>query len=165
MFACRSLTCTDRECASVALRELGENFECSYVEHNCACRQKLTEDCVADESKDDGNGTTQEVTSTLNESINSVVLDYFQFTAVSRMKCAAHTLQLAIRDSLKKVTVALLITKILRIAATARTPKIDAILRIKMNKEAILDQGTHRCMTSGTKRCVGRHRASSCVFI
>ena len=58
------------------------------------------------------------------------------------MRCAAHTLQLAIRDGLKVRHVALLISKIRQVVVAARSPKIDAILRRKTNKGAILDQAT-----------------------
>ena len=89
--------------------------------------KKLSEVCVADENKDDGSGTEEEVASTLNESMNSMVLDCLEFTTTSYMRCAAYTLQLAIRDSLKIDTVASLIIRILQISAAVRTPKIDAI--------------------------------------
>ena len=61
--------------------------------------KKLSEDCEADESKDDGSYTEPEVASILNESMNSVVFDYLQFTTMSLVGCAAHTLQLAIREA------------------------------------------------------------------
>ena len=102
--------------------------------------KKLSQDCKADESEDDGSGTEQEIASTVDESMNSVVLDYLQLTTMPHMRCAAHNLQLAIRDGLKIVTVASLIIKISRIAAAARIPKVDALLKRKMNKVAILDQ-------------------------
>ena len=58
------------------------------------------------------------------------------------MRCAAHTLQLAISDGLKVRHVASLISKIRQVVVAARSPKIDAILRRKTNKGAILDQAT-----------------------
>ena len=44
--------------------------------------EKLSDYCVTDKSKDDGSNTKQEVASTLNESMNWVVLDYMQFTTI-----------------------------------------------------------------------------------
>ena len=49
----------------------------------------------------------------------------------SHMRCAVHTLQLAIRDGFKEKQVKQLITKLRQIATIARTPKIDAILKGK----------------------------------
>ena len=60
----------------------------------------------------------------------------------SHMRCAVHTLQLAIRDGLKKNQVKQLVTKLRQIAAIARTLKIDAILKRKTSKGAIIDQAT-----------------------
>ena len=74
----------------------------------------------------------------------SVVLDYLQFTTMSLMRCAAHSSELAICDGLKIDTDASLINKILRNSPAARTPKINAILKRKMYKRAILDQATKR---------------------
>ena len=51
-------------------------------------------------------------------------------------------MQLAIRDGLKVRHVASLISKICQVLVAARSPKIDAILRKKTNKGAILDQAT-----------------------
>ena len=104
--------------------------------------KKLSEDWVADKSKDDSSGTEQEVVSTFNESMNVVVLDYLQFNTMSHMRCAAHTLQLAIHDRLKIDTVASLVNKIHQIVAAARASKLNAILKRNMNKGAIVDQAT-----------------------
>ena len=53
--------------------------------------KKISEDCVADESEDDGHLAEQVVAATKDESMNSVVLDYLQFTTMSHMRCAIHT--------------------------------------------------------------------------
>jgi len=65
-----------------------------------------------------------------------------EFKTMTHMRCAAHTLQLAIRDGLKVRHVASLISKIHQVVVAARSPKIDAVLRRKTNKGAILDQAT-----------------------
>ena len=88
--------------------------------------KKLSED-LADESEDDDSDTEQESNSTFYESINLAFSDSLLFIAMSHMRCAAHTLQLAICDGLKIDTFASLIIKILRVVTAARTPKIDAI--------------------------------------
>ena len=50
------------------------------------------------------------------------------------MRCAVHTLQLAIRDGLKEKDVDRLVSKFCHVDITARTPKIDAILKRKFKK-------------------------------
>jgi len=54
-----------------------------------------------------------------------------EFKTMTHMRCAAHTLQLAIRDGLKVRHAASLISKIRQAVVAARPPKIDAILRRK----------------------------------
>ena len=58
------------------------------------------------------------------------------------MRCAVHTLLLAIRDDLKEKDVNRLVSKFRHVDITARTPKIDAILKRKSKKGAIIDQPT-----------------------
>ena len=86
--------------------------------------KKLYEDPVAEECEND---TDQEGLSALDDSMNLA----FSFSAMSHMRCAAHTLQLAIRDGLKIDTVASLISQIRQVVTSARAPKIDAILKSK----------------------------------
>ena len=102
--------------------------------------KKLSEDSVVDENEAE---SEQEGTSTLDETIASAFTDYTQeFSTMSHMRCAAHTLQLATRDGLKINSVASLIIRIRRVVVAARTPKIDAIFKRKVYKGAILDQAT-----------------------
>ncbi|GLV40086.1 hypothetical protein CBL_02971 [Carabus blaptoides fortunei] len=77
-----------------------------------------------------------------NETINNAVDDFIGTSNISHMRCAAHTLQLAIRDGLKEKNVANIIVKLRSVAVTARTLKIDAILKRRSGKGAILDQAT-----------------------
>ena len=74
--------------------------------------------------------------------MNSVVLEYLQFTTMSCMRCAARISQLKISDGFKIDTSASLKIKIHLIWVAARAPKIDAILKRKINKGAILDLAT-----------------------
>ena len=100
--------------------------------------QKLSEDSIniVAENEDELEGI-----STLEET--SLAFRYnSEFKTITHMLCAAHTLQLAIRDELKVRHVATLISKICEVVVAARSPKIDAILRRKTNKGAILDQAT-----------------------
>jgi len=100
----------------------------------------LSEDSVVDENEAE---SEQEGTATLVETIASAFADYSQeFSTMSHMRCAAHTLQLASRDGLKINAVASLISRICHVVVAARTPKIDAILKRKVYKGAILDQAT-----------------------
>ena len=105
--------------------------------------KKLSEESVVDENEAE---SEQEGTSTLDETIASAFTDYSQeFSTMSHMRCAAHTLQLAIRDGLKINAVASLISRIRRVVVATRTlarTKIDAILKRKVYKGAILDQAT-----------------------
>ena len=101
--------------------------------------QKLYEDSitVVDENEDELEGI-----STLEEETSLAFRYDSEFKTMTHMQCAAHTLQLAIRDGLKPRHVASLISKIRQVVVAARSPKIDAILRRNTNKGAILDQAT-----------------------
>ena len=99
--------------------------------------QKLSEDSItfAAENKDEGISTLDEET--------SLAFRYdSECKTMTHMRCAAHALQLAIRDGLKVRHVASLISKIRQVVVAARSPKIDATLRRKANIGAILDQAT-----------------------
>ena len=61
---------------------------------------------------------------------------------VKHMRCAVHTLQLAIHDGLKEKHAQNLISKIRQIALVARTPKIDKILKRRVGKGAVINQAT-----------------------
>ena len=98
--------------------------------------QKLSEDSitVVAENKDELEGI-----STLDEETSLAFRYDSECKTMTQMRCAAHTLQLAICDGLKVRHVASLISKICQVVVAARSPKIDTILR-KANKGAILDQ-------------------------
>ena len=67
-----------------------------YVQSTIAhAIKKLSADCVADESEDDDSDTEQEIASTLDESMNLVVLDNMQFTTMLHMLPVLHNLQSA----------------------------------------------------------------------
>ncbi|XP_023212677.1 uncharacterized protein LOC111615505 [Centruroides sculpturatus] len=77
------------------------------------------------------------------EYLDDIVEEASNMFQIQHMRCAVHTLQLAIRDGLKDSQVAKIITKLRQVATVARTPKIDAILRRRARKGIILDQPTH----------------------
>ena len=58
------------------------------------------------------------------------------------MQGAVQTLQLAIHDGVKEKHVDRHVSKVCHVAITARTPNIDAILKQKLKKGAIIDQAT-----------------------
>ena len=58
------------------------------------------------------------------------------------MRSTVHTLQLAIRDGLKDHHAADLIGKLRQVAIAARMPKINAILKRRVAKGAVIDQAT-----------------------
>ena len=91
--------------------------------------QKLSEDSVTvvAENEDELEGI-----SILEETSLAFRYDS-EFKTMTHMRCAAHTLQLAIHNGLKVRHVASLISKIRQVVVAARSPKIDAILR-KTNK-------------------------------
>ena len=101
--------------------------------------QKLDEDSitVVAENEDELEGIL-----TLEEETSLAYRYDSKFKTMTRMRCAAHTLQLAIRDGLKLRRVASLISKICQVVVAASSPKIDAILKRNTNKGAILDQAT-----------------------
>ena len=78
----------------------------------------------------------------LDEVFDSTLSEMMDFSTTTHMRCAVHALQLAIRDSLKEKLVDRLVSKVRHVAITARTPKIDAILKRKLKKGAIIDQAT-----------------------
>ena len=86
------------------------------------------------EANEDGSG--------LDKVFDSALSGMVDFSTTTRMRCAVHTLQLAISDRLKEKHVDRLVSKIRHVAITARTPKIDAILKRKLKKGAIIDQAT-----------------------
>ena len=61
---------------------------------------------------------------------------------IHHMRCAVHTLQLAIQDDLQEGHAAALIEKLRKLATSARTPKVDSILKRRAGKGAIIDQAT-----------------------
>ena len=63
------------------------------------------------------------------------------------MRCAVHTLQLAIRDSLKEKHLNRLVSKVRHVAIIARTPNTDVILKRKLQNGAIIDQAARRGST------------------
>ena len=101
--------------------------------------QKLFEDSinVVAENEDELEGI-----STLEKETSFAFRYDSEFKTMAHMRCAAHILQLAIRDGLKVRHVVSLISKIRQVVVAARSPIIDAILRRKTNKGAILDQAT-----------------------
>ena len=86
------------------------------------------------EANEDGSG--------LHEVFYRALSEMVDFSTTPHMRCVVHTLQLAIRDGLKEKQVDRLVSKVRQVAITARTPKIEAILKRKSKKGAIIDQAT-----------------------
>lgn len=61
---------------------------------------------------------------------------------ISHMRCAAHTLQLGIRDALKKPRTAPFVAKIRNLATQLRAPHADAILKRRCKKGMLVDMPT-----------------------
>lgn len=65
-----------------------------------------------------------------------------QHSTIHHMRCAVHTLQLAIRDGLRQPHASTLVGRVRNIAVAAKTPKLDAILKRCAGKGAVLEQAT-----------------------
>lgn len=76
------------------------------------------------------------------EMVDGFVEAAAELSTIHHMRCAVHTLQLAIRDGLRQPHAANLVGRVRNIAVAARTPKLDAILKRRAGKGAILDQAT-----------------------
>ena len=79
-----------------------------------------------------------EDSSALDEVFGSALSRMVGFSSTTHMRCAMHTLQLAIRDGLKEKHVNRLVSKVCHVAITARTLKID-VMRLLELKECLLD--------------------------
>ena len=77
----------------------------------------------------------------LDESLDRMLLN-LHFRESQHMRCAVHTLQLAVRDGLKHKATDKVLTKGRKVAAAARTSKIDAVLKRRLGKSAVIDQAT-----------------------
>ena len=78
----------------------------------------------------------------LDETLDDVAEEASKLCQIKHMRCAVHTLQLAIRDGLKDPQASNLIGKLRQVAVAARTPKNDAIINRRAGIGAILDQVT-----------------------
>ncbi|XP_044134821.1 AP-4 complex subunit mu-1 isoform X1 [Bufo gargarizans] len=74
--------------------------------------------------------------------LDNFVEDALKLATIHHMRCAVHTLQLAIRDGLKDRHAATLISKLRQVTVAARAPKTDAILKRRAGKGANLDKTT-----------------------
>lgn len=111
--------------------------------------EKLNESQEADSSEESRESTddntalmTEADQEQTDESLDDVAEEASKLCKIRHMRCAVHTLQLAIRDGLKDRHAANLIGKLRQVAVAARTPKIDAIVKRRSGKGFILDQAT-----------------------
>jgi len=72
----------------------------------------------------------------------SLTLSESESDVVYHMRCAEHTLQLAVRDSLKKGRPEKLLTKVRKIAHHLRTPTVNSILKRRAGKGMLIDMPT-----------------------
>lgn len=96
-------------------------------------RMNDCDDCESNSVEIDPDHETQSID---NITENASSLD------IQHMRCAAHSLQLAIRDGLKKKRISKILSKLRQIATAARSSKIDEILKRRAGKGATLDQAT-----------------------
>ncbi|KAM9330121.1 LOW QUALITY PROTEIN: uncharacterized protein PAF06_009560 [Gastrophryne carolinensis] len=122
------------------------------VTDNASNMLSTIEKMNADEGNEQILELEEESSASIGESLETeenadIVLDNFveqalKLATIHHMRCAVHTLQLAIRDGLKDRHAATLIGKLRQVTVAARAPKTDAILKRRAGKGAILDQTT-----------------------
>ena len=69
------------------------------------------------------------------------------YHTIYHMKCAEHTLQLGIRDVLKKGRAEKFLTKLRKLAQHLRSPHTDGILKRRANKGMLIDMPTRWAST------------------
>jgi len=112
------------------------------------CNNPLTVTIEVDEDdgseSDDESGDQSDETEndTFNELDMLFALAAVDVTTTEHMRCAVHTFQLCIRDGLKARNIANLLAHVRKVVAAARTPKVEAVLKRRCNKGAVLDQAT-----------------------
>ena len=107
--------------------------------------EKLNETGFGNDSASDGETNTQGDSEEFleeDDTLDDITEEASLLCKISHMRCAVHTLQLAIRDGIKHSQAASLVTKIRKVATAARTLKIDSILKRRANKGALIDQAT-----------------------
>lgn len=82
----------------------------------------------SDNENDDTSLDTDDDDDDNSDYLDSVTEEASKLALIEHMRCAVHTLQLAIRDGLKDHHAKQLISKLRQVVTAARTPKIDAIL-------------------------------------
>ena len=102
--------------------------------------QKLSENSITVVAENEGE---LEGISTLEEEETSLAFRYDSEFKTTHMRCAAHTLPLAIHDGLKLRHVASLISKIRQVVVAARSLKIDAIFNCSTVQQYINRHGKH----------------------
>lgn len=100
--------------------------------------EKLNAEAHEKTSSDEEEFIEEEIDNSVEDAVNELSDIYKMY----HMRCAVHTLQLAVRDGLKQRHASSLIGKVRRVAVAARAPKLDDILRRREGKGAILDQAT-----------------------
>lgn len=113
----------------------------SIVTDNATNMTKAIGRLNEDETEDDREDELSETVSS-EENVNKAVKDFVGCTDILHMRCATHTLQLAIRDGLKEKHIVNVIARLRNIAVAARRPKMDTILRRRAGKVALIDQAT-----------------------
>ena len=103
--------------------------------------ENLNEDSIPME-KIESNMAEQENEENRDATLDDVTEEASKLCAIQHMRCAVHTLQLAIRDGLEDTHSRNLIDKLRQVATAARTPKIDAIPMRRAIKGTIMDQAT-----------------------
>ena len=113
---------------------------------NAEVRKRLDE--RGEVSRDDENSGGDEDAIDPEVEEGSLDLDDIILPHIEHMRCAAHTLQLAIEDGLKMREIKKIVGKLRNCAKEARTPTINEYLKKKAKKVAILDVETQNKICS-----------------
>ena len=102
----------------------------------------LNEDIQKEHHVDDGEGDIDEEDEEDDIEEGELQLESVIPPSCEHMRCAAHTLQLAVNDGLKHATAKGVVSKIRGIAKEARNPNIDKLLQKSAKKGALIDMET-----------------------
>lgn len=103
---------------------------------------KINAATINNMSNEEDSSETDPLITIEDEFLDDMIEEASKLFPIQHMRCVVHTLQLAIRDGLKGRPAATMISRFRKVATSARTPKIDSIVRKHAGMGAILDQET-----------------------
>lgn len=104
--------------------------------------EKLNEREVSEDLEEQYHTNEQEENSEVDEIFEMNISRVANVSSIRHMRCAVHTLQLAINDGLKEKYISNVVSRIRQIVIAARAPKVDSVLKRRAGKGAVIDQAT-----------------------